>query len=153
MIAETIALKFPFVVPLAVTMLAAVNEALVIAQAAPAPASGGSGLDRLTELGAIGAVLAFILWQQSQRDRATREEVAAREARMVERLSVLEDRDSSTIRELREDNDQLRNYIQAQLMRVVEMQTANVQTCHSWRDEAREQLHKLTGPEEPKQHD
>lgn len=106
--------------------------------------SSASGLERLTELGAIGAVLAVMIWQQYAREKRLGDEVKDREDRMASRISSLEDRDHNAVQILTDHNKHLQEFIRVKLMDIVETQTANVKSCHEWRNEARVKLETIT---------
>ena len=121
---------------------------VVMAQASPV-----GGLDRLFDLGAIGAVLAVMLWQQYTRESRLAKEVTEREDRMATRIANLEERDHKSVEILTGHNHNLQEYIRDKLMEIVQMQTQNVQSCHNWRDEARKRLFKVSGPVESEVND
>ena len=96
-----------------------IGELLVFGQATPHSSHPGFGsLDQLTQLGAIGMILAFVLWQQTLRDRRIAEEIREREQRM------------------RQEADDLRQFIMSKLLEVVEKNSNNIQSRDKWRDEA-----------------
>lgn len=106
------------------------------------------GLSRLFDLGAIGAVLAIMLWQQYTRESRLAKEVTDREDRMSARINALEERDYKSIEILTAHNHSLQGFIQDKLMQIVELQTANVNSCHQWRNEARQKLFTPEAPED-----
>lgn len=122
---------------------------LIIALFAAATPPTYDGFERLFELGAIGSILAVIMWQQFGREKRLADEVKAREDRMVTRITHLEDNDRKDIAALREDNDKLREFIIGKLVDLAEQQSANVKSCHEWRQHAGSHLEHIKNHKGP----